>query len=104
MKKIKGYITVNNKKYSYTLSKKTKKTVFFECVEANVSQEFLSEDIPNLLIDLPNLIIAEKKYKKNQTEIIRFRISSKDKKEIEIKATKKGFGSVSGYLRELALS
>ena len=104
MKKIKGYITVNNKKYSYTLKEKTKKVVFFECVEANISQEFLAEDIPSLLIDLPNLIITEKQYKKNQSEIVRFRISPKDKRKIEIKATKQGFSSVSGYLRELALN
>lgn len=104
MKKIKGYITVNNKKYSYNLEKRTEKVIFFECAEANISQEFLSKDIPSLLIDLPNLIIAEKQYKNNQSEIVRFRISPKDKKKIEIKASQQGFNSVSGYLRELALS
>jgi len=104
MKKIKGYITVNNKRHSYVLEEKTKKVMFFKCAEANISQEFLSEDIPSLLIDLPNLIIAEKQYKKNQSEIVRFRISSKDKRKIEIKASQKGFESVSGYLRKLALS
>ncbi len=104
MKKIKGYITVNNKKYSYFLEEKTEQTMFFECKKANISQEFLAEDIPKLLIDLPNLIIAEKQYKKNQSEILRFRVSSKDKRKIETKAIKQGFSSVSRYLRELALS
>jgi len=104
MKKIKGYLTINNKKSEYSLIKKVKNTVFFECQDANISQEFLTEDIPNLLLDLPNLILAEKEYKKNQSEIIRFRISPQDKQKIESKAVKNGYTSVSSYIRELVLS
>ena len=103
-KKIKGYITVGNKKYSYTLEKTKAKNIFVECLDAKISQEFLAEDIPNLLIDLPNLIIAEKEYRKNQSEIVRFRISSQDKKSIQQKATQQGFPTVSAYLRNLALN
>ncbi|MFH0846239.1 MAG: hypothetical protein V1851_02475 [Patescibacteria group bacterium] len=101
---MKGYITLNNKKYFYTLKEKSKKEVFFECPQAKISQIFLNEDIPSLLIDLPNLIIAEKEYQNNQSEVVRFRISSGDKKKIEIKASKNGYNSVSDYLRKLALS
>ncbi len=104
MKKIKSYITVNNKKYLYSLEKRKDNIIFVECPEAKIAQEFLAEDVPNLLIDLPNLIATEKEYKKNQSEIIRFRISQQDKKRVEQKAVKKGFTSVSGYLRDLALS
>jgi len=104
MKKIKSYTTINNKKYEYSLEKRKSGEVFIECSKAKIAQEFLAEDVPNLLIDLPNLIMAEKEYKKKQSEIVRFRISPQDKKRVEQKAVKQGFKSVSGYLRNLALS
>lgn len=102
-KPLKHYITVNNKKYSYTLQKKGKKTTYVECEAANIGQEFLNEDIPGLLNDLGNLIIAEKEYKKQQEEMIRFRVSAEDKRQIEKNAIKKGYPSVSSFLRDLGL-
>ncbi len=104
MKKIKANITVNNKKCEYNLKEKSKGVLFVECKDANISQDFLKEDIADLIIDLPNLIVAEKEHKKNQSEIIRFRISSKDKLKVEKKAVKEGYKSVSDYMRNLALS
>jgi len=104
MKKIVANITVNNKKYSYTLEKKNNDIIFVECKDANIAQDFLTEDVANLLIDLPNLILAEKVYKKKQSEIIRFRISAADKSRVEKKAVKEGYDSVSDYLRNLALA
>jgi len=98
------YLTINNKKYSYILKKINDNTTFVECKDANIYQEFLNEDIPNLLRDLPNLIISEKKYKSHNSEIIRFRISINDKKIIEKKAIKKGYATVSAYLRDLSLN
>ena len=97
------FVTIGNKKYPYKLRKIDSKKTFVECEEANISQEFLNEDIPALLIDLPNLILAEKEYKNKQNEVIRFRISTEDKKLIENIAIKKGYSSVSGFLRDLAL-
>jgi hypothetical protein len=102
-KKITSSITVNNKKYVYSLEQKSKDTIFVECKDANIAQEFLAEDVAALLIDLPNLIIAEKEYNNKQTEVVRFRISQADKSKIEKKAVKEGFGSLSDYLRYLAL-
>jgi predicted DNA binding CopG/RHH family protein len=105
MKKIiANNITVNNKKHEYTLKEKSAGVVFVECKDANIAQEFLKEDIADLIIDLPNLIIAEKEHKKKQSEVIRFRISVEDKKNVEKKAVKEGYPSVSEYLRHLALS
>jgi len=98
------FILLNNKKYLYTLKKIGKDRFFVECKDANVSQEFLSEDIPDLLIDLPNLILAEKEYNEGQAEIVRFRLSAYDKKTILKKAYKKGYKTVSGFLRDLALN
>lgn len=98
------YITVNNKRYKYILSKTFRRNVIhFECPAAAIGQDFLSEDIPALLIDLPELILAEKRYRAGQKDTIRFRISVEDKKMIEKKAFKKGYKSVSSFLRDLAL-
>ena len=95
-------ITIHNKKYPYSL-KPAKKKTFIECKAANIAQEFLNEDVPALLNDLPNLILAEKKYQEKESAVIRFRIDSLDKKMIEQKAAKKGYSSVSGFLRDLAI-
>lgn len=104
MNKIIANITVNNKKYEYILTKRSEDIVFVECKDANIAQEFLKEDVVDLIIDLPNLIIAEKEYNKKQSEVIRFRITSEDKSIVEKKAVKEGYSSVSDYLRHLALS
>ena len=79
------------------------KTTHFECAAANISQPFPNADIPNLIIDLPNLILSEKEYLEKQDEVIRFRVKSEDKKLIEEKAGKSGFKTVSDYLRDVAL-
>jgi hypothetical protein len=105
MKKIdsKYFVTVNNKKYFYTLRNVDKKSIFVQCDAANIGQEFLKEDVADLLIDLPNLILAEKEYKSGQGEIIRFRLEAEDKKAILLKAQKNGYKTVSAFLRHLAL-
>ncbi len=100
----KHYITIQNKKYFYTLESKTKKTTLIKCEGANIEQEFLNEDVPSLLKDLPNLILAEKKYNKKQDDFIRFRISTQDKAIIEKRALQKGYSSVAGFLRDMALN
>ncbi len=61
--KLKHFITVGNKKFFYIMTPAGMDATLFECPVANIKQEFLNEDIPNLLNDLPNLIMAEKKYK-----------------------------------------
>ncbi|MCB9810553.1 MAG: hypothetical protein H6779_01735 [Candidatus Nomurabacteria bacterium] len=104
MKEISSTITVQNKKYSYIIKKKNDVTVRVICEAAKINQDFLSEDVPNLLLDLPNLILAEKEHKAKQSETLRFRVSAHDKNKIEQKAVKAGFDSVSDYLRYLALT
>lgn len=102
-KSSKHFITLNNKKHFYTLKSVDAESTFVECESANIAQPFLNQDIPALLIDLPDLILAEKEYKKKQSEVIRFRVSVEDKKKIEEKALRGGYGTVSGFLRDLAL-
>jgi len=96
-------ITVGNKKYIASLKKTSEETTEVVCEAANINQEFLNEDIPALLVDLPNLILDEKKHSDAQNEVIRFRVSTEDKKLIEKKALKEGYSSVSGFLRDLSL-
>lgn len=103
MKTTTHFIQMNNKKYTYKLKTINKKWTYFECDAANMGQRFLSEDIPALLIDLPELIIMEHEYQKQQSEIIRFRLSQEQKKQIQLKAAKQGFTSVSEFMRNLAL-
>lgn len=102
-KTITSYLLINNKKYFFTLIEASKKSTLIKCEAANIEQEFLNEDIPPLLNDLPQLILAEKQYKKQPDEIIRFRVKPDDKKQIEALALKKGYSSVSQFLRDLAL-
>lgn len=99
-------ITVQNKKYTYTVKIAPKKSgvIRFVCRGANIDQDFLAEDIPTLIIDLPVLILAERTHQANQTEVVRFRISAEDKKIIEKKALLSGFDTVSDYLRARALA
>lgn len=99
---IQYFITIKNKKYPYTL-KVGKKLTIVKCEAANIDQDFLNEDIPLLLKDLPELIISEQKYQKGKDMVMRFRVSPEDKKIIEKKALAHGYSSVSTFLRALAL-
>lgn len=103
MKKVSATITVQNKRHEYSLEERGNGVVFVVCKDANIAQEFPTEDVAALLIDLPNLLIAERDYKNAQSETIRFRISSEDKSRIERRAIKNGYTSVSEYMRSLAL-
>ena len=98
-----GVVTVQNKKYPYTITKRKDNIVYIECVAAKVAQEFLAEDVADLLIDLPNLIVAEREYQERQSDVLRFRVTAQDKQKIEKRAVAEGYASVSEYLRQLAL-
>ncbi len=97
------YVVFNNKKYPYSLRLIDENVTWVECEAACIAEEFPCEDIPALLMDLPYLIADTKEHTKNQENVIRFRISNADKKAIEKRAAKKGYKSVSSYLRDLAL-
>ena len=95
-------VTVKHKQYPYTLEKKRGGVVRMVCKAAKIEQEFLAEDVSELILDLPALIVAEQKYEATQDEVIRFRVSARDKHRIKQKAIEKGYDSVSKYLRDLA--
>ena len=96
-------VTVNNKRYEYNIKLINKRAVFFECPGAGISQNFLASDIPELLINLPNMIISEIECMKKQDNVIRFRVSSAEKNIIQKKAAKAGYPTISAFMRELAL-
>ncbi len=96
-------ITFNNKRYKYTIKPIDKKWAHFKCKAAGIDQEFLVEDIPALLTDLQNLIVAEKLYLESEKRTVRFRVSKEEKKKIEKRAVKAGYKNVSAFLRALAL-
>ncbi len=97
-------ITVQNKKFEYTIKPaKEKGVIRFVCKAAKIDQDFLAEDIAALIIDLPELIVSERIYGVSQSQVVRFRVSKEDKKKIEKRAVSKGFDSVSDYLRSVAL-
>ena len=62
MKEISATITIQNKKYDYSLTKKKGDVVRVVCKATQIDQDFPAADVPNLLIDLPNLILAEKEH------------------------------------------
>lgn len=102
-KTLTSYLLIHKKKYFFSLSEVSAKTTLIKCEAANIEQEFLNEDVPPLLNDLPHLILAEKIHKEQRDEIIRFRVKPEDKKQIEKIALAKGYPSVSQFLRDLAL-
>lgn len=101
--KTKASVTIKNKVYPYTLERTKTGTIWCVSKDARIDQEFLSEDLSELILDLPNLITAEQAYEKKQSDVIRFRVSGVEKARIEKKAIEKGYDSISGYLRDLAL-
>jgi hypothetical protein len=78
--------------------------VCFECPGAGISQTFLAQDIPGLLIDLPEIIQTAKEFDSEYGQIIRFRLTKEQKRQIQKNAIKKGYSSVSAFIRDLALA
>ena len=104
MNTIKHSITIKNKRHEYYLETKKDGVTRVRCVSASIDQDFLNEDIPALLQDLPNLIIAEQKYVKAKNTVVHIRMRTDEKEKLEQKAIKSGFNSISGYMRNLALN
>lgn len=103
MKSFKHSVTVNNKRYEYSIKPIDKETVYVKCPGARMDQRFLVEDIPELLEHLPEMIIDTQNFLKKQNNVIRFRVSADEKRQIQKKAIKAGFSTISAFLRDLAL-
>ncbi len=98
-------ITVKNKKYSYTIQPSSEESgaVFFECEGAGIFQDFLKEDLIQLLLDLPLHIMEQEEWVAEKDHNIIFRVSAEEKKIIQRNAVKRGFGKVSDFMRTVAL-
>ena len=94
-------INVKNKQHTYFLIPKKRGVTHIICESAGIDQDFLNEDVPALLLDLPNLIISEQEYKKAQSAIVQFRLKPEEKKRLEQEAVKNGFANISAYLRKI---
>ncbi|MEY3784565.1 MAG: hypothetical protein RLZZ230_887 [Candidatus Parcubacteria bacterium] len=102
MKTTNGAVFVGNKKHSYILTEQKNNMIYVDCKAACVGQEFASEDVGALILDLPNLIEAEQSYQEEQSDTIRFRTTAEQRKKIESNAKASG-KSVSKFVRDLAL-
>jgi hypothetical protein len=102
IKKTEYTVTVNNKKHIYTLEKIDNESSYIYCESAEISQPFANEDIPELLMYLPDYIIDRQVEKKTETDM-RFRCSVEEKKLIQKNALKYGYKTTSSFLKSLAL-
>lgn len=79
-------------------------TTSVRCEAAKIDQPFENADVPSLLLDIPNLIEAEKAYQEKRSEVIRVRMTSEEKQSISELAKKAGCRSISDYVRKTLLS
>lgn len=103
MKTTNGAVFIGSKKYPYTLTEQNSGMIYVDCKAACVGQEFEPEDVSALILDLPNLIQAEREYQEKQSGTIRFRTTAEQRKKIESNAKASG-KSVSKFVRDLALN
>ena len=97
---IKNYIEVDNKKYSYFFEEIDSDISKIICKTAKIEQEFLNEDILNLLKDLPNLIKSEQEYKDKKDNIIRFRVSALEKIKLQEKVKQSWYKTLSAFIKD----
>ncbi|MCF7830841.1 hypothetical protein K9M41_02510 [Candidatus Gracilibacteria bacterium] len=102
---IKNSFTIGSRKYEYQLGdpfiENNEKIMHFSCPKLDINQDFLVEDIPELILDLPNIAHNLKEHQK-QDSFLRVRIKTSEKDIIEKKAMKEG-KTTSAYIRDLAL-
>jgi len=104
MEKIKNFIKIWNKNYSYTIEEVNSEISILSCDSAKIKQEFLNEDIVSLLSDLPNLIKSEEKYKEKKDSIVRFRLSWLEKIKLQKKVKESWYSTISAFIKDKVLS
>lgn len=101
---LKNYTEVGNKKYGYTITKVNDTVSHIICKEAKLDQEFLNEDLVELLSDLPNLIKSEQKFQEKQESVIRFRVSASEKIKIQKLVKQKGYKTTTEFIKDKILN
>ena len=102
---IKNSFVLGSKRYDYQLGKPflkdKERCMRLSCPKLDIDQDFLVEDIPELILDLPNIAHNLKEHEK-QDGFLRVRIKISEKEIIEKKAIAQG-KTTSAYIRDLAL-
>ena len=99
----KHYIIIGNRRHGYTLTPARKLTMLV-CKSADIAERFPNDEIPQILAELPRIIIEKRQSpEESQAEVMRFRVSASEKVAIEINAFTGGYDTVSAYLRDIAL-
>lgn len=97
------YFVLGRTRYEYTLEKISDEVIHFTCEKLGMDEEFLQEDVANLIMDLPNIANNLKNYEKNKVTV-KFRVTPVEKQRILENATQKGYKNTSDFVRELALA
>jgi len=97
------YFILGRTRYEYSLEKINNEIVRFKCEKLGMDEEFLFEDIAQLIMDLPNIATNLKNYEKNKVTV-KFRVTPTEKQKIIQSATSKGYKSTSDFVRERALA
>jgi len=100
----KHYIIIGNRRHGYTI-KPARKVTLLICESANIAARFPNDEIPNILAELPRIILEQYDTLESepQNEVLRFRVSETEKGQIEENAYNAGYEYVSAYLRDVAL-
>lgn len=98
---MKNYISIGSKKYVYSIKKwSDDSSSWLVCAGANIDQEFLKEDIVDIILDLENLIKKEQDFQSWQDQVIRFRVSWKQKLKIQERAEREWYSNVSSFIKD----
>ncbi len=101
---VKHFLVIGKKKYDYELQPARKFTLLV-VKDLGIQERVPNEELPNILLRLHEIIMQAKEddEAQKQSEVMRFRVSSLEKQEIERLAYENGFESVSAYIRAVAL-
>ena len=100
---LKHYIIVGNRKYDYTLEPNKNRTRLV-CNGADIEEKVPNEEIPQMLAQLPRIIIKIQSAASSQSEVLRFRVSSEEKMLITKRAMENGYDNMSSYIRDKLLA
>jgi len=99
---VKHFLVIGKKRYDYELQPARRFTLLV-VRDAGIEERIPNEDIPKILLKLPEIIMEAREESIKQSEVMRFRVATEEKQEIERQAYENGFESVSAYLRAVAL-
>ena len=95
--------TLNHKKHVCKITRIDEEVTHIECLSAWINQDFPNEDVADMLLEIPAIILENEKIDREKSTIIQIRISSVEKVRLKEKALKSGFNNVSSYVRSTIL-